>query len=841
MDLDRIQEILAQASELKPSEREALLAETCGEDTELRAEVERLLRSLDSAGSFLAAPVVRSPTEILPQGWDEPFALLGQTVGAYRLVDVLGWGGMGVVYLAERDDDSYRRQVAVKLILRNVGTGAAHQRFLGERQILAALEHPNIARLYDGGETEDKQPFLVMEHVEGVPLDVYCREQELGVDDRIRLFQEVCGAVAYAHRNLLVHRDLKPSNILVTAEGVPKLLDFGIAMSLADGDRRATLPGEQPMTPAYASPEQVRGHSITTASDVYSLGVLLYELLTSRRPYQLKEDNDLTLQNAICEQEPARPSSVLAGEQSKVLRHRLRGDLDVIVLKALRKEPEHRYASVEALSGDLGRFLDHLPVQAREGALTYRLRKFVRRNRFAVAAAAVVVAILVGFVIALARQTLVAIRQSQRAEKALATMIDAFKASDPEERALGHELTAREILDQGAGKVRRSLAGDPESQATLLAAMGEVYVSLGLFDEAETLLQEAYELRGQVGVDVGLSLYQLGELELARREYRAAVGYLRQAVDTLAADSVAAARSLRGLGLALVELQRPEGEPMLRDALAVLSGQFVRDDPEILRGLEGLGIAAVNRGDYAKAERMYREIVAARRAQGAGPSLGRSMADLAAVRRRQGAVDEADALHGEALPLLREALGGAENPYVAEALGRLAVVNLDLGDFGSAARALREVLAMRDSAARLTVAEALHNLGPVLANRGELVEAQAVTSEALALKRELYSEHHEVVASSLCSLGRIAHMASDLGAARAYLEECAAVLEALHPEGHPQVAFAWLALGQIAKAETGCETAEQWFRRALDIRIKHLGAEHVLTQRTAAALEGCQR
>ena len=529
IDWERVKALLDTASELPADERAAYLAGAGAGAGEL-AEVEKLLASHDSAGEFLAAPLFVRQTVRLPAGFEVPvYGALGKMIGPYKLERVIGEGGMGAVYLATRDDDEYRREVAVKLI-RHHGDPETLARFRNERQILAGLEHPNIARMYEGG-TDDGQPYLVMEYVEGLRIDTYCRKSGLGIDARLRLFQEVCAAVAYAHQNLLVHRDLKPANILVTADGVPKLLDFGIAKSLEGADHPGTTQeGQRPMTPAYASPEQVRGAVITTASDVYSLGVVLYELLTGASPYRLKDKSDLTLRVAIRDQEPTRPSTA-----ARAARTQLRGDLDTIVLKTLTKEPEGRYGSVRELSEDIGRYLGHLPVVARRPSLPYRSRKFVRRHRLAVAAGVVAAAVVVFFVAALARQTRIATRQSaiagaerDHAERALGAMVEAFKASDPEQ-ARGRELTAREILDRGADKVRLSLAGDPESLATLLAAMGEVYVSLGLFGEAETLHREALGLR-RGGEAEGLSLYQLGELELWRREYRAAVPFYRQAV-----------------------------------------------------------------------------------------------------------------------------------------------------------------------------------------------------------------------------------------------------------------------------------------------------------------------
>ena len=844
---ERVQEIVAAAVDLPPAERAAYLdaAELADED---RAEIERALAQ-DKSGAFLDAPLIPRPsTERLPDDWalESPVTEVGRMVGPYKLVQLIGEGGMGAVYLATRDDEEFQRNVAVKLIRHRHDTEALI-RFRSERQILAGLEHPNIARLYDGG-TDEGRPFLVMEHVEGIRIDTYCRKADLGVDARLRLFQQVCAAVEYAHRALLVHRDLKPANILVDEDGVPKLLDFGIAKSLEEGrDAGATRAGRHPMTPAYASPEQIRGKLVTTASDVYSLGVVLYELLTGKSPYKLDDDDqsDVPLQAAIQEQEPVKPSAAArTGDTTNTITRDLRGDLDTIVLKALRKEPEHRYASVGAFAEDIGRYLDDLPVLARRGSVSYRLRKFARRHRLWVAAATVAAVVLFGFLLALIRQTRISDRQRDRAELTLGAFVDALTASDPE-YAQGRELTAREILDQAAPTIRRQLDGDPASQATLLAAMAKVYVSLGLFDKAESLHLEAHELRRGGDAEV-LSLYQLGELEWWRRDHRAAENLYRRALDMTAGDPVQRARIQRGLGLALVRQSRhDEGEALLTDALAVLRGHFADTDPEILRCLDGLANGAQNRGDYQTSERLYRLAVEARReGSNTGPSLGRSLAGLGTALHLQGRFEEAATIFEEALPLLREVMGGSENAYVAEVLGEMLVVRLKIGgDQTETEQLLREILAMRGGAIPAkhpTIARALHNLAPILAQRSQLKEAEQMANEALDLERELFGEEHELVAASLCSLGKIAQRAGDFPDARAQLTACATLLEQMHPEGHPQLAFPWAALGEIARTEHGCAAAEPWFRRAFDTCLEHLGADHFMTTQTRSLLDECQ-
>jgi serine/threonine protein kinase len=441
---NRAKQLFEAALELDPSRRASFLAENCRDDT-LRRQVEKLLLDYREAGSFLDDPVLnprikepsipagirqeeapRSPqsAELLTTATsvDAEDPMVGRQLGDYKLVRRVGQGGMAAVFLAVRADDEYRKQVAVKLVQPGLGDRDLSNRFRNERQTLAGLDHPNIVKLLDGGSTSEGLPFLVMDYVEGSPIDEYCDEHKLSVDDRLHLFGKVCDAVQYAHQKLVVHRDLKPSNILVVADGTPKLLDFGIAKVLnpdfSSQNLLVTQTGTRCMTPAYASPEQMRGKSITPATDIYSLGVVLYELLTGHRPYRLRQHTPAEMERAICEQEPETPSTVISrvetdtssdgkpitttpesvsetreGQPDK-LRRRLRGDLDNIVLKALQKEPQRRYESVEEFSQDVGRHLQHLPVTARRSTLAYRASKFVQRRRIEVSAAVIVLLLL---------------------------------------------------------------------------------------------------------------------------------------------------------------------------------------------------------------------------------------------------------------------------------------------------------------------------------------------------------------------------------------------------------------------------------------------------------------
>ncbi len=407
----RVKTILGEAMDLPPEKRAEYLDTACAGDRTLQTEVESLLAAGgEDWGFFDSPPEVRLP-EPEPAG---PPSRAGERVGAYGLLSELGQGGMGMVYLARRADDQYQKKVAVKLIRPGMASDFALERFRSERQISASLEHPNIARLLDGGTTSNGEPYFVLEYVEGEPLIEYCDRRRLPIDARLRLFGEVCAAVQYAHQNLVVHRDIKPGNVLVTADGVPKLLDFGIA-KLLNPDGAPVLAAEtgtlfRMLTPDYASPEQIRGERVTTASDIYALGVVLYELLAGRKPYHVTGNEPGELVRVVCDRDPEKPSVAAKSRE-------LQGDLDAIVLKAMRKEPERRYSSVGELAADLRRYRTGVPVLARRGTFSYRAGKFARRHRVILAAAAVVAIALAGGVVATLREARRARAAEARAQR----------------------------------------------------------------------------------------------------------------------------------------------------------------------------------------------------------------------------------------------------------------------------------------------------------------------------------------------------------------------------------------------------------------------------------------
>ena len=474
----RVKELFDAAVELPPGERSALLDQFCNGDDTLRKEVESLLRSDDRAASFIEEPALRMPRDLLAEEAEESFA--DQQLGAYRTIREIGRGGLGTVYLATRSDDQYQKQVAIKLVRRGLDTEDVLQRFRGERQILAQLEHPNIARLIDAGSIEQGLPYFVMEYVEGQPINSYCDGHKLSTTDRLKLFRLVCGAVTYAHQHLVIHRDIKPSNILVTEEGVPKLVDFGIAKLLhADDPLSAlTMTGVRVMTPEYASPEQIRGLPITTSTDIYSLGVLLYELLAGRKPYRLTTHTAEELSRAVVEQLPERPSTAIQNnQQSEVSNHKfLRGDLDNIVLMALRKEPERRYASVEQFSEDIRRHLEGRPVIAHKDTVGYRAGKFVKRHKAGVFATALVAFTLLAGIVTTLREK----RRAERRFNDVRQLSNAllFDIAPKIERLQG-STDAREALVRRALDYLDSLARESSDDVQLQSELAAAYEKVG--------------------------------------------------------------------------------------------------------------------------------------------------------------------------------------------------------------------------------------------------------------------------------------------------------------------------------------------------------------------------
>jgi len=701
VDLAALSRLLERALDLRPDERAAWLATLPDEHAHLRPTLHKLLvraESPESDGFLRTLPKLdRSPT---PPSIDR---VAGEQIGPYRLLRALGQGGMGTVWLAERADETFKRTVALKLPL-IAGQPQMRERLLRERDVLAALEHPNIARLYDAGIDTGGQPYLALEFVEGQAIDVHCRDRRLDTKARVRVFVEAARAVAYAHAHLTLHRDIKPSNILVTADGQPRLLDFGLAKLLEDGGTHATeltrLAGDA-MTPAYASPEQILGQPLTVASDVYSLGVVLYELLVGVRPYKLQRDSRGALEDAILAAEPQPPSAMTS---ESALRKQLAGDLDTIVLKALKKRPADRYATVDAFVEDLEHWLSGRPVSARADSAWYRVRKFIVRNRVAVGAASVVaLALMVGAGVAV-WQAGVARAQANRAREINRFVLSLFDSANPFGAARS-DLRAVDLLKQARSRIEADLAGRPDLQVELLATLGKSLYGLAANQEAQETLQRALDLAAlqpnnqlPAAEDAAINLI---DLLVIRGEYAAAERLLDDWEARLRArrPGLNFAHLLSDRSLLLINTNRAkQAVPISQQALDL--ARTLADVPKAeLAGLtDGLARAQYHADDNEAALRSARDALALFEASGSEVrnETIRVRALIARILRDLGHLDEAVATLGAELPRVREAFGEHSQEYAVNLAEYAAMQDLR-GDLNSAASSVQQaLLASRD-------------------------------------------------------------------------------------------------------------------------------------------------
>jgi serine/threonine-protein kinase len=687
----------------------------------------------------------------------------GARVGRYRLLNEVGVGGMSIVYRAERADGTFEQTVAVKLLHRRLFTDDARARVRAERQVLASLDHPNIARLIDGGVTEGARPYLVMEYVDGVPLTEYADTHDLDVDARLDLLLQVVDAVQAAHRRLVVHRDLKPSNVLVeqTTEGPQvKLLDFGIAKLLDDTlpvTRPQTRTGHHLLTPAYAATEQVRRDDVTTATDVYQLGVLAYELLAGIRPFDLAGRSPSEIERVICDQPPRQPS-----RKAGSMAGQLRGDLDTIILKALRKEPERRYRSVEALGTDLRRYRSGKPVAARETTLGYRVSKFIDRHRggvAAVAAIAILCATFVGLLLhqqaATERQRARARTEAQTAQRVSDFMADLFEASSPYEAP--DTVTARTLLRRGQQRMGE-LEGQPAVRARLFGVMGEAHADLGNYDRADSLLREALVVYRRTAVDAPLRraevLSALGAVRAGEYEWENAVSHYRTARSLLRetarlrsrSDTLVMAGVLERLGRAFRNVGKLDSaETLVRRALTVYRQTLGADDETTWDTKGALAYVLRKSGSHEEAEHLYRKVLAAEREDGDSLGVARTLNNLGYLNGEQEKFAVQERRYRQALRIWEARLGPAHPKRLVARGNNLSVSHRLQDDYRAAVRVLREQLRTVRAhypADHWRVGKWAGALGDQFLNLGRrLDEAETLMRERLRIYRALdYSD-----------------------------------------------------------------------------------------------------
>ena len=813
----QIKSIFYPALELPVPERGDFVREGCAGDEGLKEEIERLLNAHEAAEDFIESPTVAVKNLVSAETISSP---VGRTIGAYRIEKEIGRGGMGAVYLAARADAQFEKQVAVKLIKRGLDTDEIIRRFRHERQILAHLDHPNIARLIDGGATSDGKPFLVMDYVEGLPLMKFCQENLLLINERLNLFLHICSAVAYAHRNLIVHRDLKPSNILVTSDGVPKLLDFGIAKLLtpeSDFSTLQTATNLAVMTPEYASPEQVRGEPVTTATDVYSLGVLLYELLTDSRPYNFTTKSLEKIIHTVCEVEPPRPSSAIiptsnvqrpkpeqqaTNHQSPIVnRKSLKGDLDNIVLMAMRKEPTRRYSSVEQFADDVRRHLEGLPVLARQDAFGYRAGKFIRRNKAGAAAGTGIALSLIGGIIATFRQSKIAARQrdtalaeAEKAERINGFLQKMLASADP--RKQGKDVKMTDVLELAAGSIERDFANEQEIIADLQTTIGLTFLSLGKADLAEPHLRRALETRlklfGREHYDSAMSIYNFGQLLEAKGTAPAAENCYRQSLAALrrllGGEHLEISNVLHNLAhVSALQGKNAEAVEILREELKIRRALLDENHPGIAQTLTELGSVLTVTGDTEAAEPLQRQALTIMRRNQADehPDTAAILVNLfGAIQHTNPA--EAESLVVESLRIRRKLLGD-KHPDVAWSLYHLSFLKINRGENVEAEQLAEEILGLRGTTLtdeNLLVSNALLILGRSLMGQNRLLEAETVLRECLALRLEHLPPEHWVLATTRGFLGECLMRLKQTEAGRRFILESYASLKEKFGENH---------------------------------------------------------
>ena len=832
----QIRSLFEEVCEVSPTDRTRRLEHVGADDPELRSSVESLL-SMDSAAEDpLQGAIGTAAGDLLEQHADR---LIGARVGAYRILSVLGHGGTSTVYTAERADAQYQQIVAIKVLHHATLHPRMRNRLHSERHILAKLEHNSIARLIDSGDLEDGTPYLVMEHVAGEDVLEYCDRRTLFIRERLELFAKICDAVQFAHRNLIVHRDLKPGNILVNLEGTPKLLDFGIAKLLAPESISHTLPvtrlQERVLTPENAAPEQVLGRPITTATDVYALGVLLYQLLSGRPPYRLNSYSQLQLERAICMDDPPRPSQAvtakLTGETDldrqrisdrrglspERLRVRLSGDLDAIVAMAMRKEPDRRYASAQSLAEDVARHLGAQPVLARHGDWRYNASKFLRRHFLAVGAVAGVIlgmAAVAGVTlwqnhrIEMARQATA--RERDRAQQVSSFLVDVFSRADPF-NAQGHEATAKDLLDRGAAKIMENLDEQPEVRAELLESIGLAYRRQGLSPRAVPLFEQALAIRRQMRPVnpnlVAAALANLAEALSDAGNFSSAEAYLNQALTLTQSENQPATRQTADILMQLGTLAR-EGRSRadlaanyFQQALLIYQSTLGKERVEVAGALSELANVSVWQDNYAQAEKYQRESLEIFQATVSRdhPEHAMALAILGNILVEQGKYPEAESMLNEALGVERRVFGPTNQ----------------------------------------RVAQTLESLGTLYERRGEYRRAIDTVNEAITLTRQRLGSNHYLAGYRLDFLASLYLKDGDAETAEKTARDALEIYAKSLPPEHLYVASTHQLLGDILTVRGQYRPAETELRMALDLNRRLAGPDSWRAARSDAALGWC--
>ncbi|MBL1215240.1 MAG: serine/threonine protein kinase [Ignavibacteriae bacterium] len=869
MDQERwlkVQELFDKAFEMDAEQRLNYLNEKCGSDKDLFNEVMSLLDADVNAHSIFDEDERKRISE-----FEEP-DYIGKKIGVYKVLRKIASGGMGTVYYAERDDGTFERKVALKLIKGGINSIQIVRRFQRERQILARLHHPNIARLLDGGLTEDRNPYFSMEYVDGKPIIEYCDDNNLNINQRLKIFQKVCAAVQYAHNNLVVHRDLKPNNIYVTNDGVVKLLDFGIAKVFSSEDdssdiSQITQTGFKIMTPEYAAPEQIRGEPVTTSTDIYALGLVLFKLLVGAFPYDKPTTSVLDLEKSIVTDQAQKPSNILKRKThesraeddisgveriSKLrntspekLRKLLVGDLDNICLMALRKEQERRYSSVEQFSQDISNYLNNLPVVARQDTISYRAQKFFNRHKVSVVAAAAA-AILIIFIttfytLKLADERDKARVEAEKAEQVASFLVDLFENSDPSQ-SKGEDITARELLEAGAKKIDEELVDQPVVKAAILDVIGGVYESLGSYDKSLNMYQNSLEIRrylfGEQGLEVAESYSNIGNLSRLRGEYSYADSVYRLSLSIYSEDDYSdkekSASAITGLAFVINDLGKyEEADSLYRIGLQLQEQVLGKNHPDVGVTLTNMALVQHEMGNYQESEELYKRAVKIHR-ETLGPihpELSNTLYNYALLLKDLSKLDEAEKLHREVLAADRK-LFGEEHPNVAYSLRGLAHILEITNRKDEAIEMMEEVLRIRIKLLgedHPDVGQGLKSLGRVEHSINNFKKAEELYKDALKIFIDTGGKENPNVAQTIGNLGWLYFDKGEYQKSENYLDSAYKMKKKIYGYDHFSTAIAILQLSRTYNALGKKEEAFNFAEEAIRIGIDELTEDHTFT------------
>ncbi len=800
----RMQELFHAAADLPPCERLAYLRTACGGDEQLLGDVSALLEQDARGGSLLDRDLAEIAHDAVA-GTAEGAS--NKEFGRYQIVRVLGQGGMGTVYLAERED--LASQVAIKVLRDAWLSPARRERFVLEQRTLAQLNHPSIARLYDADTTPDGTPFFVMEYVEGEPLMEYCQSKRLSVVERLRLFHAIGEAVVYAHQQAVIHRDLKPTNILVKDDGSVRLLDFGIAKHLETLGQAVeqTMTGLRLMTPAYASPEQIRGEQVGVQTDVYSLGVILYQILTEKLPFELANRTPAEVEKIVTEQEPPKPSTatqqlspsaaVVHGFES--LSKSARADLDVLCLTALHKDMRRRYASVEALLRDVDHFLKQEPLEAHADTSRYRIGKFVARNCTAVAATTAGVALVAGlvifFTVRLTYARNAAVAEAARTQRVQSFMVNLFRGGD-EAAGPSDDLRVVTLLDRGVQEAQ-SLGNDPEVQAELYGSLGVIYQKLGNFDRADDLLANSLDERRRIyGPD-----------------------------NRFVAESMTATALLRSN-----QAKLEEAEKFAREGLAMSQRHLPVNHPQVARATFALGKVLEDRGQYAASFSVLEEAVRLQSGSGGvAADLAASLSELANSHFYAGHYDISQSLNERALAINRK-LHGERHPLIADTLINLGAIQFQKGNYVECEKFNREALDVTRAwygNSHPETADAMTILGQSLTYQKRFDEASELLKQSLAILEKVYGPMHPRVAFALNELGNVAVRQLKLDEAEGDFARAESIYRKVYPNGHYLIGLMEVNVAGVYVERKQFERAEALYRDAFKVYANFLPADHL--------------